>query len=39
MATCDGAAHPVSYEIDLTMHQRLGSRNDGQPVDKKWLGQ
>jgi prepilin-type N-terminal cleavage/methylation domain-containing protein len=39
IATCDGAAHSVAYTIDVTTHSRLCSRNDGQIVDKKWLGQ
>jgi prepilin-type N-terminal cleavage/methylation domain-containing protein len=39
MATCDGGSHGVSYDIDLTTHQRLGCRRDGRTVDKKWLGQ
>jgi hypothetical protein len=30
---CDGSVHMVSYGIDAQTHQRLGSRNDGQPAD------
>ena len=30
MAMCDGSVHAVNYDIEATIHQRLGSRNDGQ---------
>ncbi|MGA2060760.1 MAG: DUF1559 domain-containing protein [Thermoguttaceae bacterium] len=32
-AMCDGSVHTVSYNVDATMFMRLGSRNDGQPID------
>jgi prepilin-type N-terminal cleavage/methylation domain-containing protein/prepilin-type processing-associated H-X9-DG protein len=30
---CDGSVHFISEDIDATTWQRLGSRNDGQPID------
>jgi prepilin-type N-terminal cleavage/methylation domain-containing protein len=30
---CDGSVRQVSYLIDVRVHQRLGSRNDGKAVD------
>ena len=30
---CDGSVHPISYNIDLSTHDRLCRRNDGLPVD------
>jgi len=30
---CDGSARSISYVVDLTTFQLLGSRNDGQPLD------
>ncbi|MCA9269533.1 MAG: DUF1559 domain-containing protein [Planctomycetales bacterium] len=30
---CDGSVHRISYRIDPDVHRRMGSRNDGQPVD------
>ena len=32
-AMCDGSVHTVSYTVDPIMFMRLGSRNDGQPID------
>jgi len=34
MALCDGSVRTISYQIDLTIHQRLVDRADGQPVDQ-----
>jgi prepilin-type processing-associated H-X9-DG protein len=33
MALCDGSARTISYSIDLAIHERLGARNDGKPID------
>ncbi len=33
MAFCDGSARPMSYAINLTVHQQLGNRKDGLPTD------
>jgi prepilin-type processing-associated H-X9-DG protein len=33
MAFCDGSIHLMSFLVDPTIHQNLGSRNDGQPID------
>jgi len=33
MAFCDGSVRTISFSIDLTVHQRLANRRDGQPVD------
>ncbi len=30
---CDGSVHRLSFSIDMTTHQNLASRNDGNPVD------
>jgi prepilin-type N-terminal cleavage/methylation domain-containing protein len=32
-AFCDGSVHPISYNIDLAIHQALGSRNGGETID------
>jgi hypothetical protein len=32
MTMCDGSFHRISYSIDLSIHQCLGSRNDGNVV-------
>ncbi len=37
MALCDGSVHTMNYSIDPLVHQYLGSRNDGQPIDGKKL--
>ncbi len=34
---CDGSVRPMGYEIDVTIHERLGARNDGLPVDTSSL--
>lgn len=36
-ALCDGSVRSLSYSIDLTVHSRLGNRNDGEPVDTSQL--
>ena len=33
MALCDGSVHSISYNISLTIHARLGDRNDGLLID------
>lgn len=33
MAMCDGSVHTISYSIDLVIHERLGARNDGMPIE------
>ena len=30
---CDGSVHLLNYNIDVAVHQRLASRDDGSPVD------
>ena len=30
---CDGSVHSLSYSIDEDVHRRLGTRNDGLPVE------
>jgi prepilin-type N-terminal cleavage/methylation domain-containing protein/prepilin-type processing-associated H-X9-DG protein len=32
MAMCDGSVHGVPYEVDSTVHGRLGNRHDGKVV-------
>lgn len=29
---CDGSTHTIPYNIELLIHQRLGNREDGEPV-------
>ena len=31
---CDGSVRFLSYDIDPTMHQNLGNRKDGNPIDE-----
>ena len=33
MSLCDGSVRWINYSIDTTTYSRLGSRNDGQPID------
>ena len=33
MALCDGSVRPVSYSIDLTIHELLCNRKDRKPID------
>jgi prepilin-type processing-associated H-X9-DG protein len=33
MSFCDGSVHPISYDIDIAVHQALGSRNGGENLD------
>ncbi len=33
VAVCDGSVRLISYSIDLTVHKRLCSRGDGNPID------
>jgi prepilin-type processing-associated H-X9-DG protein len=37
MVFCDGSIHMISYDIDQTIHSRLGNRKDGCHVDKSEL--
>ena len=34
MAFCDGSVRTIAFSIDLTTHQRLANRHDGQPIDQ-----
>jgi prepilin-type N-terminal cleavage/methylation domain-containing protein len=33
MTFCDGSVHAISFAVDSEIHRRLGSRNDGLPID------
>jgi prepilin-type N-terminal cleavage/methylation domain-containing protein len=33
MMMCDGSAQSVRYDIDMTLHSRLGNRHDKKPVE------
>jgi prepilin-type N-terminal cleavage/methylation domain-containing protein len=37
MVFCDGSVHAMSYDIDVKIHGRLGTRNDGKPIDQSKL--
>ncbi len=37
MAFCDGSTRRINFNLDVTTHQRMGNRADGQPVDKGQL--
>lgn len=32
-AFCDGSARPIGFDIDGSVHRRLGNRKDGVPID------
>lgn len=34
MVFCDGSVQGIAFDIDLTLHSRLGNRRDGQVIDK-----
>ena len=34
MALCDGSVRAVSYDINRKAHQRLGNREDGEPLPR-----
>jgi len=34
---CDGSVRVISFSIDLMIHERLGNRKDGQPIDESQL--
>lgn len=34
MVFCDGSVQGIAFDIDLTVHSRLGNRRDGQVIDK-----
>jgi prepilin-type processing-associated H-X9-DG protein len=36
-AFCDGSVHPISYEIEQTLHENLCNRKDGQVIDTSGL--
>ena len=37
MAFCDGSVHAVNYSIGGTVHELLGSRADGVPINGKMI--
>jgi prepilin-type N-terminal cleavage/methylation domain-containing protein/prepilin-type processing-associated H-X9-DG protein len=37
MALCDGSVRPISYAVDITLHQRMVKRADGQVVNQSGL--
>ncbi|MFO0914918.1 MAG: DUF1559 domain-containing protein [Pirellulales bacterium] len=37
-AFCDGSVHPIGYNVDLKAHQRMVTRNDGNPIDPGEMG-
>ncbi|HEX3999841.1 MAG TPA: DUF1559 domain-containing protein [Pirellulales bacterium] len=34
MAMCDGSVRTIAFTVDLTTHDRLANRHDGQPIDQ-----
>jgi prepilin-type N-terminal cleavage/methylation domain-containing protein len=37
MIMCDGSAHSINYDINMTVHSRLGNRRDKLPTDTSVL--